>query len=82
MRMFAAMSELRTDRCPLCGAENDCAVVRCGTATCADCWCAGITIADDVLARIPAAARDKACLCRRCATGLSSPNPDVGRVRD
>jgi hypothetical protein len=76
------MSELRTDRCPVCGADNDCAVARCGTAACASCWCAGITIEEAALARIPPAARGKACLCRRCAEGTAPPTQDVGRARD
>jgi hypothetical protein len=78
--MFAAMSAPRPDLCPLCGATNDCAMARVGSAGCADCWCSRARIAAETLAAIPAAARGVACVCRTCATGRG--DQDVGRARD
>lgn len=40
---------------------------------CTTCWCANVTIDRDALARVPGVARDRACLCRRCATGEADP---------
>jgi hypothetical protein len=72
------------DRCPLCGDDNRCAMARAPDASaCADCWCAAVRIDEHVLARVPAAAIGKACLCRSCATGDARDSAqDVGRARD
>ncbi len=53
-------------RCPLCGGENDCAAARTGSLD-APCWCREVVIGPDTLARVPAAQRNRACLCKRCA---------------
>ena len=52
--------------CPLCGGPNDCAPARSG---CLDtpCWCEAVIVDAATIARIPAAARGEACICRRCA---------------
>ena len=57
------MSELRTDRCPICGGPNECGLA----AGKSECWCAGIEISKKALERVPEEARRKACLCRNCA---------------
>lgn len=54
--------------CPLCGGPNDCAPAACGRFD-VDCWCSRARIAPQVLQQIPAEARDRACLCARCAAG-------------
>jgi len=51
--------------CPLCGADNRCAVTR--GKTIESCWCASADISRDVIDAIPAALRNKACICPRCA---------------
>jgi hypothetical protein len=60
--------------CPLCGGDNACVPARCGSFD-SPCWCAGIAIAPEVLARIPAAQRGQACLCARCAQASSAAPP-------
>lgn len=55
-------------RCPLCGDENDCGMVK-GKAT---CWCYSVTILPEVLDRVPVEARGIACVCRACASQLLS----------
>ncbi|HVR54725.1 MAG TPA: cysteine-rich CWC family protein [Pseudorhodoferax sp.] len=60
-------------RCPLCGADNRCAVQAArdqppGGAP-VDCWCMVERIAPGVLERLPAALRGRACICARCARG-------------
>ncbi|MFG0411709.1 cysteine-rich CWC family protein [Pseudomonas sp. FYR_11] len=52
--------------CPACGALNHCSLADPRRATQA-CWCHGVTIDPSVLQALPAALRDKACLCPRCA---------------
>jgi len=40
----------------------------------ADCWCKSVTFAETTLARIPDAAKDRACICQQCATGRQQRN--------
>ncbi|TRX75905.1 cysteine-rich CWC family protein [Pseudomonas mangiferae] len=55
-------------RCPLCGLSN-----RCTQADPArrdqPCWCFETTVSPEALERVPADARNRACLCPRCAAG-------------
>ncbi len=62
-------------RCPLCGAANQCTLTNPATAT-LPCWCFSTPISADALARIPAEARQQACLCPACAQ-LSSRAVDA-----
>jgi len=53
--------------CPLCGQPNECQL--CTTAAYkGPCWCAAADIPDELLARVPAELRNKACICRGCVT--------------
>jgi hypothetical protein len=52
-------------RCPLCGDGNACGIAE-GKST---CWCFEATISPETLARVPAEAREKACVCRGCVEG-------------
>jgi hypothetical protein len=52
-------------QCPVCGAQNSCAVAASSKEF---CWCMTVQISEQALARVPAAARDVACLCPRCAS--------------
>lgn len=49
-------------RCPLCSSDNDCGMQR-GDES---CWCMRETISPRLLARVPAEAKDKACVCVGC----------------
>jgi prepilin-type N-terminal cleavage/methylation domain-containing protein/prepilin-type processing-associated H-X9-DG protein len=67
--------------CPLCGETNGCQ--RCTPA--ADqgaCWCARVEIPAELLARVPAALRNRACICRKCVEkfhqGKNLPAPEPG----
>ena len=54
--------------CPLCGQPNQCAM-RQAQATGqipAPCWCMTEKFSDDLLARVPQAAQNRACICQRC----------------
>lgn len=64
-------------RCPLCGAANGCAMEaeRATGVKQPPCWCTGVTFGPDLLARVPAAAQNQACICLRCATATPSSDP-------
>jgi putative acetyltransferase len=61
---------LANDRCPLCGGDNACAPARTGSFE-TPCWCASASFDDALLARVPAEARGRACLCAACAAGAA-----------
>jgi hypothetical protein len=73
------MTPLQAPRCPLCGAANECAVARSGNFD-APCWCSSANFAPAVLAAVPAEAKDKACLCSRCA-GADSAGASAAHAR-
>ncbi|TFI48852.1 hypothetical protein E4O93_05615, partial [Diaphorobacter sp. DS2] len=50
-----------TTRCPLCGQSNGCAVAAGLPAQ--QCWCMHESVSRDALARLPAEARGRACIC-------------------
>jgi hypothetical protein len=56
-----------TDRtkCPLCGDVNECAIAAGKDAE--SCWCMAVTMSPDVLKAIPPEARNRVCICARCA---------------
>jgi hypothetical protein len=35
----------------------------------APCWCVNVSFSAEVLARVPQAAQNKACICEACARG-------------
>jgi len=51
--------------CPLCGRPNHCSQCK-SNPDAAPCWCAEIVIPAELIAQVPAASRDRACICRRC----------------
>lgn len=63
-------------RCPLCGQPNGCAneVARATGVAQPPCWCTTATFTPELLARVPAEAQRKACLCAACvAAAAKSP---------
>lgn len=66
------------DRCPLCGRGNHCVMASAkaaGAPAAQPCWCSTLRIAPEALARIPEAARMRACLCPACATQVPAAEP-------
>ena len=55
--------EVDPSLCPVCGKPNTCGM----TQGKSECWCFDLTIDRAALARIPLEAKDRACLCPRCA---------------
>jgi hypothetical protein len=67
-------SPLDPARCPLCGQPNQCAmeVQRATGVPQPPCWCTRVVFSAEVLARVPAEAQRRACICQHCATTGSS----------
>ncbi|MDG9783000.1 cysteine-rich CWC family protein [Metapseudomonas otitidis] len=59
-------------RCPLCGQPNQCSLAR-GDAQ--PCWCFSVEIDPEALRQVPLEARDRACLCPRCARLRADEEP-------
>ncbi len=54
--------------CPLCGQPNQCAmeVAKATGQPIAKCWCVNVSFSAELLAKVPAAAQNKACICQAC----------------
>jgi Family of unknown function (DUF5522)/Cysteine-rich CWC len=64
-------------RCPLCGGVNDCRL--CTTAAYkGPCWCEKVSIPDELLARVPAGDRNRACICSDCVAAFHSEQSTTG----
>jgi hypothetical protein len=63
-----------TSRCPICGAENACAMARDPGA--GDCWCFNTPITQQARSAIPEDAMGLVCICARCATSETPGAPD------
>ncbi|MDO8457369.1 MAG: cysteine-rich CWC family protein [Burkholderiaceae bacterium] len=69
----SATDALNATRCPLCGNANQCAMeIECITGLeQPPCWCTTVRFEADLLAKIPAAQRNLACICAACARQTS-----------
>jgi hypothetical protein len=67
------MSDIDPDRCPICREPNDCGL----TAGKTTCWCFDTPMPAAALERVPAADRNRSCICQACATGGVSPRAAV-----
>ena len=56
-------SEMRADVCPVCGGPNECG----GAAGKDQCWCSTVKISLETLVAVPVGARERICVCPRCA---------------
>lgn len=52
--------------CPLCGADNQCAMANGKPPE--SCWCQSVQIDPEALARVPEASRNKHCICQACGS--------------
>ncbi|MDI9332444.1 MAG: cysteine-rich CWC family protein [Alphaproteobacteria bacterium] len=64
-----AQNAVDPSRCPLCGQPNGCAMhaAQVSGQSRQPCWCVVQHFSAEVLARVPTAAQNKACICPRCA---------------
>lgn len=60
--------------CPLCGAANQCAmeIERTTGVPQPPCWCTQVDFGAQLLERLPAAARGKACICQTCTSAAAN----------
>jgi hypothetical protein len=72
-----APATIDATRCPICGADNRCAMeieretgVKQGA-----CWCVNMDFGADLLAQVPADARGRACICAACAAKAARGEP-------
>ena len=56
------MSELRPERCPICGGPNDCGMA----AGKSECWCASVKMSPELLEKVSEGAKGKVCVCAAC----------------
>jgi len=75
MSDIATEPGLRPHRCPLCGEDNDCQLLR-GQSV---CWCFEVTVPQAVQDRLQTTARS-GCICPQCATGHPSCQQVVTRL--
>lgn len=62
-------------RCPLCGQPNQCAMELArlsGQPATGPCWCTEVSFSPGLLAQVPPAAKQLACICARCASAPPS----------
>lgn len=61
-------------RCPLCGADNRCAmeIERATGQPQAPCWCVSASFDPALLDRIPDEARGNACVCSACVARFTA----------
>lgn len=62
---------ISTSACPLCGQGNGCQMALGGDVQ--GCWCQSVHFSTDLLARVPAAAQGRACVCAACAQASAAP---------
>jgi hypothetical protein len=65
--------------CPLCGQPNACQLCT-AAAYKGPCWCATVSIPDELLARVPADQRNRACICKNCVTQFHQHHAKEGGV--
>lgn len=62
--------------CPLCGQPNRCAmeIERETGIPQGACWCVSTVFTPELLARVPAQAQNRACICAACAAPREQEN--------
>lgn len=80
--MSGTSDPIDATRCPLCGQDNRCAMERerqTGVPQ-GPCWCVTESFDPALLARLPTAARGKACICSACLQHFrhQADNPVAG----
>jgi hypothetical protein len=56
---------MKPELCPLCARPNDCQL--CGVDSHkGPCWCASVTVPEELLAQVAPEMKNRACICRQC----------------
>ncbi len=75
---MADPQRLDLTRCPLCGQPNACAMA---AGSPGDCWCTQVRIGAELIDRIPADDRGRACVCANCVQAAeAAPNPSAAKA--
>jgi hypothetical protein len=61
----AAAKTIDPGKCPLCGLPNDCQLCTIAAYK-GPCWCAKLKFPEELIARVPPEARNRACICLNC----------------
>jgi len=64
--------------CPLCHRPNRCGALA-GPEGAENCWCHRAHVPAALLARVPAAERGQACVCRDCIEAFARADPPPAR---
>ena len=68
----AAPSAINPVLCPLCGRDNSCLPASQKAQPASSCWCMSTEVPAALLARLPAEAQDKACICQACINAYNA----------
>ena len=60
------VKQIDTSRCPLCGEINRCVMAGDEKDRDQPCWCREESFPEELLSKIPANMRKKACICHAC----------------
>ncbi|HEY4416749.1 MAG TPA: cysteine-rich CWC family protein [Verrucomicrobiae bacterium] len=60
-----AAETIDASQCPLCGRPNDCQLCTIAAYK-GTCWCAKVTIPEELLSQVPEALTNKNCICQAC----------------
>ncbi len=71
------LSPLDPAHCPFCGQANGCQLCT-PAAYKGPCWCATMEIPDELLARVPAEQRNRACICAECVLAFQRSRKSAG----
>jgi len=68
--------------CPLCGKNNRCGMAQ-SSGNDQPCWCMSgeFSFPDSLLNEVTDAAKNKACICRECASRHHELKTDASRVK-
>ncbi len=67
-------SAINASVCPLCGNDNQCAmeIEKATGIAQGRCWCVGMGFSADLLAKVPRASQNQACICVICAKNAAT----------
>ena len=62
-----------SSKCPICAEPNQCAqeIAKATGKPPETCWCMTATFSPELLDRVPEEAKNKACICSKCASPIT-----------
>jgi len=68
--------QLARDRCPLCGALNQCQSEMQPEYRAEHCWCYAQSFSAELLAQLPGDEQGQRCICQRCVVAFSAKSSE------